>query len=394
MNLIEDWNAALRVIEKIEKAGFEAVIVGGAVRDYLLERNIHDVDVATSALPEEIKNIFSHTVDVGIEHGTVVVLDEGKPIEVTTYRTEGTYKDFRRPDEVIFVRDLAKDLERRDFTINAMAFTKDGEIVDLFGGKEDLKNGMIRAVGDANSRFREDALRMLRAVRFAAQLGFIIEEKTMNAIQKDSDLIEFIAKERIQMELSKIWVADYVYQGIEALVESHLANFLPGRFQEHLEYWEEFHATDSKVGWAYLYLLNRHNSENILDFYKNSNKEKNFAKRVMDAYNRLLKRWNEFDYFSNDLTILETAYDFAIWQGIHVPFSKELIRKVKENLPIQSMEQFALNGNLLMQWSNKKRGPWIKEALEQALYEVLTGRVKNNEEQLKEWFLNEFINER
>lgn len=189
MKLTEDWQVALRVIEKIEEAGHEAVIVGGAVRDFLLQRDVHDVDVATSALPEEIKKIFSQTIDVGMEHGTVVVLDEGKPIEVTTYRTEGTYSDYRRPDEVIFVRELSQDLERRDFTINAMAFTKSGEIIDLFNGKDDLHVGLIRAVGDANSRFREDALRMLRAIRFSAQLGFDIEEKTLEAIQKDSDLI-------------------------------------------------------------------------------------------------------------------------------------------------------------------------------------------------------------
>lgn len=389
-----DWEAALSVIEKIEKAGFEAVIVGGAVRDHLLNRQIHDVDVATSALPMEIKTIFSKTVDVGIEHGTVIVLDEGTPIEVTTYRTDGTYTDYRRPEEVIFVRELPKDLERRDFTINAMAYTKDGRIVDLFGGKEDLEKGIIRAVGDPNSRFREDALRMLRAVRFAAQLGFSIEEKTMAAIQKDSDLIEFIARERIHMELSKMWVADYVYLGVKALVESHLAQYLPGDFGLHLEAWKEFRAKDPEVGWAYLCLLNRPDMETIIDFYKYSNKEKNFTKKVIHAYDRLLNHWNEFDYFSNDLDILETAYDFAVWQGNDVPFSKNHIAKVKEHLPIQSMDEFALNGNLLMQWSGKKGGPWLKEALNEALLAVLTGRVKNEEEQLKEWFLNEFINER
>lgn len=394
MKLIEDWEVALRVIEKIEKAGFEAVIVGGAVRDYLLKRNIHDVDVATNALPEEIKQIFSSTVDVGIEHGTVVVLDEGKPIEVTTYRTDGTYRDYRRPEEVTFVRELPQDLERRDFTINAMAFTKDGDIIDLFGGKEDLKKGIIRAVGDANSRFREDALRMLRAVRFSAQLGFSIEEGTMKAIQKDSDLIEFIAKERIHMELSKIFVADYVYLGIKNLIECELANFLPGNFEKHLEEWKNFKASLPEIGWAYLALLNRDDVTTIWNFYKNSNKEKNFAKKVIQAYEQLLSRWNEYDYFSNDLMILETAYDFAQWQGIDVPFSKDMIAKVKENLPIQSMDDFALNGNLLMKWSEKPRGPWIKEALDQALHEVLSGRVKNDEEQLKEWFLNEFVNER
>lgn len=394
MKLTEDWQVALRVIEKIEEAGHEAVIVGGAVRDFLLQRDVHDVDVATSALPEEIKKIFSQTIDVGMEHGTVVVLDEGKPIEVTTYRTEGTYSDYRRPDEVIFVRELSQDLERRDFTINAMAFTKSGEIIDLFNGKDDLHVGLIRAVGDANSRFREDALRMLRAIRFSAQLGFDIEEKTLEAIQKDSDLIEFIAKERIHMELSKLWVAPYVYKGICSLVDSNLADYLPGNFADHLHSWEHFNTSMPEVGWAYLCLCNRNDISNMMDYYKFSNKEKNFTKKVITVYDHFLRRWNEYDYFINSLTILETAYDFAVWQGRDVPFPKEHIKKIKENLPIQSMEGFCLNGHLLMEWSKEKRGPWIKKALDEALQLVLSGRIKNNEEKLKEWFLHEFINER
>ena len=161
MRNTKDWEAAIDVIEKIEKAGYEAVIVGGAVRDFLLNKQVNDVDVATSATPDEIKKIFHSTVDIGIAHGTILVLDEGQPIEVTTYRTEGIYVDFRRPEQVTFVNSLEKDLERRDFTINSMAMTKTGELIDLFGGRQDIKNNTIRSVGDPNSRFREDALRML-----------------------------------------------------------------------------------------------------------------------------------------------------------------------------------------------------------------------------------------
>lgn len=395
MNKSEEWQVAIRLIEKIEQAGFEAYIVGGAVRDHLLNRKVNDVDVATSALPEQIKKIFSSTIDVGIEHGTILVLDEGQPIEVTTYRTEGTYTDYRRPDEVSFVQSIEEDLKRRDFTMNAMAISKDGELLDLFGGKEDIENGIIRAVGHPNTRFREDALRMLRAIRFSAQLGFSIEEKTMEAIQQDSDLIEFIAKERIHAEFSKMWVSDNVYTGIKSLCESNLANYLKGDFEQHLESWKPFYGDHPEIGWAYLCLLNRSDYETIIDSYKLSNKEKNFIKSVLSAYNSLLKRWTELDYFSYDLNVLETAYTFAKWQQKNVPFSKEHITIVKNSLPIQTIQQLAINGHLLMEWSSKKRGgPWIREALDQALMAVLSGKVKNDEELLKEWFLNEFINER
>lgn len=389
----EEWHVALRVIDKIEKAGFEAYIVGGAVRDHLLDKKVNDVDVATSALPTDIKQIFSSTVDVGIEHGTILVLDEGQPIEVTTFRTEGTYIDYRRPEEVTFVRSLEQDLQRRDFTINAMAVSKEGNIIDLFGGIDDIKNRVIRAVGDPNVRFREDALRMLRAIRFSAQLGFSIEENTMKAIQKDSDLIDFIARERISMELSKMWKSENVYAGIKTLIESQLAKYLYGNFKNTLSYWMDFRTTKSEVGWAYLCLINRTDIQTIFDFYRLSKKEKTFVRNVLNAYNSFLQKWTVMDYFSNDLFVLETAYDFAVWQKHDIPFEKEQIAQKKERLPIQSIDQLAINGNHLMNWSSKKSGPWIKVALDAATMAVLSGAVKNEEVMLKEWFLNDFINE-
>ena len=393
MKVSEEWRVALQVIDRIEKNGFEAVIVGGAVRDHLLQRKVNDVDVATNALPSEVKQIFSSTVDVGIEHGTILVLDEGEPIEVTTYRTEGSYSDFRRPEEVVFVRSLEEDLQRRDFTINAMAYTKEGAIVDLYDGKADLANKVIRAVGDPNVRFREDALRMLRAIRFSAQLGFTIEQETLKAIQIDSDLIDFIANERISMEMAKVWKSEFVYEGIQLLIESKLANYLVGHFKEQLEYWRPFKANKSDVGWAYLCLLNRKEFQDIADFYRLSNKEKTFTRKVLNAYDALSKKWTAMDYFANTLDVLETAYDFAVWQNMKLLFEKENIQKVKSGLPLQSLDQLAINGNHLMDWTTKKRGPWIKVALDAAVIAVLNGYVKNDEEKLKEWFLNDFINE-
>ncbi|MDN4493845.1 CCA tRNA nucleotidyltransferase [Ureibacillus aquaedulcis] len=393
MNVKKEWHVALRVIDKIEKSGFEAVIVGGAVRDYLLQRPVNDVDVATNALPTEIKGIFTSTVDVGIEHGTVLVLDEGEPIEVTTYRTDGTYSDYRRPEEVAFVRNLEDDLQRRDFTINAMAFTKEGKIIDLFGGKEDIDKKLIRAVGNPNVRFREDALRMLRAIRFCAQLGFSIEEETLKAIQVDSDLIDFIANERISMELAKIWKSKYVYYGLQTLIETNLSKFLVGQFAEQLEHWRIFKAGKPVVGWAYLCLLNRQEFQNIADFYRLSNREKTYIRKVLNAFDALRQNWTAMDYFTNELEVLETAYDFARWQNIGLPFKKEKIREIKNNLPLQAIDQLAINGNHLMSWTTRKKGPWIKVALDAATIAVLNGYVENDEEKLKEWFINDFINE-
>lgn len=182
MQNTKEWQAAFTVIEQLEEAGFEAVVVGGAVRDAILNRPAHDVDVATNALPQEVKTVFNRTVDIGIQHGTVLVIVPEGPVEVTTYRTDGEYTDHRRPEEVHFVRSLKEDLQRRDFTMNAIAMRRDGSFVDFYGGQRDIEASVIRAVGEAKVRFAEDALRMLRAVRFSAQLGFSIEAATLQAM--------------------------------------------------------------------------------------------------------------------------------------------------------------------------------------------------------------------
>ena len=169
------FEPARPVLQKIEEAGYEAYFVGGCVRDTILHDEIHDIDIATSAYPSEIKAIFNHTVDTGIEHGTVMILDHGTGYETTTFRTESGYQDYRRPDKVTFVRSLSEDLQRRDFTINALALREDGEVIDLFDGLEDLQKHLIKAVGNPNERFHEYYLRMMRAVRFASKIDFVID---------------------------------------------------------------------------------------------------------------------------------------------------------------------------------------------------------------------------
>jgi tRNA nucleotidyltransferase (CCA-adding enzyme) len=195
---------AWQVVETLERAGHEAYLVGGCVRDKLIKRPVYDYDIATSALPEEVQQLFAHTVPTGIQHGTVSVLQEGFRYEVTTFRTDGDYKDGRRPSEVVFVRSLEEDLARRDLTINAMALERDGTLHDPFGGQLDLKEKRIRAVGDPWKRFAEDALRMLRAIRFAAQLQFAIEEKTLQAITEEAYALKQISRERIRDEWHKM----------------------------------------------------------------------------------------------------------------------------------------------------------------------------------------------
>ncbi len=192
------------IIDILEKSGFEAYAVGGCVRDIILGKEPNDWDITTSAKPDEVKKLFRRTIDTGIEHGTVTVMIDKEGFEVTTYRIDGEYKDNRHPKQVIFTDKLKEDLKRRDFTINAMAFNYRRGIVDEFGGMKDLQDGIIRCVGEPEERFGEDALRILRAVRFAAQLDFDIHEDTCRGITMLAQNLTNISKERIQTELDKM----------------------------------------------------------------------------------------------------------------------------------------------------------------------------------------------
>lgn len=197
------------IITTLQSRGFEAYVVGGCVRDSILGRKPEDWDITTSAKPDQIKELFERTVDTGIEHGTVTVMRGKEGFEVTTYRIDGDYEDGRHPKEVLFTGNLHEDLLRRDFTINAMAYNDKEGLQDIFGGMEDLENGVIRCVGNARERFSEDALRILRAVRFSAQLGFDIHEDTKDAIRKLAGTLRKISAERIQTELVKLLVSPH-----------------------------------------------------------------------------------------------------------------------------------------------------------------------------------------
>lgn len=197
------------IIKNLQRHGYDAYAVGGCVRDSILNRKPEDWDITTSAKPEQVKRIFRRTVDTGIEHGTVTVLIGKDGFEVTTYRVDGLYEDGRHPKEVTFTSRLEEDLKRRDFTINAMAYNDDERLVDAFGGMRDLNYHLIRCVGDPKERFSEDALRILRAVRFSAQLAFPIEPETAEAIKSLAPNLEKISAERIQVELVKLLVSDH-----------------------------------------------------------------------------------------------------------------------------------------------------------------------------------------
>ena len=206
------------IINLLNLRGHSAYMVGGCVRDALLGRKAYDFDITTSALPQEIKEALCNfkTIDTGIEHGTVTVVTDGGSVEITTYRIDGKYTDNRHPDKVEFTSSLQEDLSRRDFTINALAYNDTDGLIDLFGGIDDLKSGVIRAIGDAKMRFKEDALRILRAVRFCAQLGFSVEENTSRAMLEMCNLLTNISRERVKAEIEKALVSPYTESSLKS----------------------------------------------------------------------------------------------------------------------------------------------------------------------------------
>ena len=222
------------IIDNIRSHGYEAFIVGGCVRDAVLGRIPGDWDITTSAKPEQVKEIFGKTVDTGLKHGTVTIIKHGSGYEVTTYRIDGEYLDGRHPETVEFTPDLREDLKRRDFTINAMAYSHETGIVDEFEGMEDLKRRVIRCVGCAKDRFTEDALRILRAVRFAAQLDFVIEDETYKAIAEIAPNLVHVSKERIQVELTKLLLSDHP-EKIWMVDATGIADYVTSGFPEVFE---------------------------------------------------------------------------------------------------------------------------------------------------------------
>lgn len=384
------------VIRLLEQAGYEAVFVGGAVRDYVLGKPAKDIDIATSAKPEEVKALFPMTVDIGTAHGTVLVLMDGEPIEVTTYRTEGTYSDHRRPDEVQFVTSLREDLLRRDFTMNALAMTKDGELIDLFGGRQDMAHQLIRAVGHAADRFSEDALRMFRAVRFTAVLDFAIEEDTLEAIRAHAAQIQYISVERLKAEMDKLCKGANPAKAFHFIQQTALANYLP-LFPKNIDKLNQLVPFATAIeGWACLMVVGDFTPGEISKAYKLSNAEKSFLSAVHQAVMKRSKGlFTLDDYYAYDLAVLLLAekMTFVMGNGCQTLSEKEIINR-KQSLPIQSTADLAVTGKDLMIWTDLRGGRWTGEWMEKITKAVLYGQCANNPNDLKGWFLDEFKREK
>ena len=388
---------ALPVMQQLVDAGYEAYFVGGSVRDMLLHKPISDVDIATSATPQEVKEIFPHTVDVGIEHGTVMVIYHKEGYEVTTFRTEEGYEDFRHPDKVTFVRSLEEDLKRRDFTINALAIGIDDQLMDFFDGIGDLERQCIRCVGDAKERFNEDALRMFRAVRFVGQLGFQVEEETKNAISLLKMNLSKVAVERMKVEFEKMIQSSYRKDALKLFVETGLYQACPlfdGKGEILLKL-AEFPIKEMSVLQAWILFVDALNLSDkevthLLKSWKSSNEQ---IRDVLVGYKTYRARkedeWNFFLAYDCPYKVACEVEQLLIAQG-----KSESMRELEgtyQSLPICSMNDIQLNGHDIIRILKlDKKGPIIGQVLKTVEKMILEQSISNDAEVLETYVSSHF----
>ncbi|MGT2957546.1 CCA tRNA nucleotidyltransferase [Streptococcus bovimastitidis] len=392
MTMPSEFQKALPILRQIKEAGFEAYFVGGSVRDVLLERPIHDVDIATSSYPQETKSIFPRTVDVGIEHGTVLVLENGGEYEITTFRTEDVYVDFRRPSHVSFVRSLEEDLKRRDFTVNALALDEEGNIIDCFNGLEDLKNKSLRAVGKAHERFEEDALRVMRGFRFAATLGFTIEEATYQAMKQEAKLLAKISVERIFIEFDKLLMAEYWRKGLALLIDAQANQFLPdlaGKEEDLLRLMavikDTFTFENSAQAWAHLMIsLGIYDSRAFLKKWKTSNDFQKAVSKIVSLYHfREKQELDKLSLYTYGKEVALLVEDLRQARALESDFAR--IQELDEALVIHDKHEMAINGRYLMQEMGMKPGPQLGEILNRVELAIVNGQVPNQIEAIRQF---------
>ncbi|WP_154836846.1 CCA tRNA nucleotidyltransferase [Staphylococcus sp. Marseille-Q1834] len=391
---IELFEKALPILDTIEKNDFEAYFVGGSVRDYIMDRAVHDIDITTSATPDEIEDMFDHTIPIGREHGTVNVVYQGDNYEVTTFRAESDYVDHRRPSEVYFVRDLYKDVQRRDFTINAIAMDKNYKLYDYFEGQDDINHRLIRTVGDAQERFSEDALRILRGLRFQSQLDFIIDKMTYIAMQEQIEDIEHLSIERIVVELKKLISGQNVGESYSNLLTLGLFAHVP--FFKDIDMNQVKIETPIRFEMWLAIIITKCQPQTSLSKLKISNKEKSdiqLYSKIMTVLPQINNKDDlklcVYDYGKTNiqevLNIQSILHANSLATASPLIINEQTINEIANQLPIQTRKDMNINGGDLLNHFQKKSGPWLKELLRKVEGAVVTGKVQNTKDEILKW---------
>ena len=358
---------ALKVIEEISSHGFKAYLVGGFVRDYILNIQSSDIDITTNATPQNIREMFQEECLPGEDYGSVTVVKRGIRYEITTFRKEIGYADHRKPVEIKYIDDLYQDLLRRDFTINAICMNQNGEIIDYLGGQRDIHNKKITSIGDASMKFEEDALRILRAIRFAAVLGFQLDEEVVHAIHKHKGLLKELSYYRKKSELDKMFGSSHVEDAIDLLLKFGLDKEL------ELSNLEKVHHTNSLIGvWSIL---------NVTEKYPFTNNEK----ELIQSINEVLPL-NNLDPMA--------LYKYGLYVNSVAAEIKEVdIKDVTEsynNLVIKSRSDLEITSDEIMELLDREPGSYLTEVYQDIEKEVLYRRLENDKDSLSRYIVEHY----
>lgn len=409
-----------KVLKALLDSGHSAYFVGGCVRDELMDRPVHDMDIATSAKPEMVMDLFERTIPTGLQHGTVTVLMGDYPFEVTTFRKESHYEDHRHPSAVEFVSGIVEDLQRRDFTMNAIARSLDGELTDPFLGLEDIRKGIIRCVGKSEERFNEDALRMMRAIRFASVFGFRPVKSLWRALTNGRDKLSFVAMERIRAELERLVLGSHPLRGLELLRRSRLLHYAKIPFKEPGELTREQHqrlqalnhlpAEPQGLRWSMLLqglAVSGSEAEALM-------KEWTFSNQVAETTAEIMRFDASWREIRSSLEVEETERLRRSWVSQQLLYGQTIsglwleresqwlaytggegreaqLRLHEEEMqwhlavPVHDLKELAIRGGDVLAALDLKGGPWLGELMKQVLLLVAVGDAPNEKKALLEY---------
>lgn len=384
--LTNAFKKAIPILKIIERHGYEAYFVGGCVRDLFLEKEVNDIDIATSASPQMIQKIFPKVIPVGIEHGTVIVRYDSSSYEITTFYTDDLYSS------LLFEKEIYEDLKRRDFTMNALALDLNGTLIDLFSGKQDIQQKIIRSVGQGRQRFQEDSLRIIRALRFVSQLGFRIESNTLNAMNDLQSNINSIAIERIYNEFSKLISGDYLQESLEYMKTLKIEKNLP-IFKNHIGVLEKIpihvKSIDSfSVFITMIVCLNEDiKIEDWIKIWKCPNKVKNEAIILKDSLDRFkIIGLDPILVYNLPINLEKSFIQLIEIFIIHSQNLNNQIKEMRKNLPITAKNQLAIKGDeILLLFPKLTKGRWIHDLIQKLEEAVVLGKIHNTKYELKEW---------
>lgn len=370
--------------------GHEAYFVGGFVRDYLLKLSTEDIDITTSAEPDAVMSYFKNAKPTGLKFGTVTVFVDDQAFEVTTFRKEGKYKNYRHPDKIEYSQTIEEDLKRRDFTINALAMKQNGEIIDLFQGMNDLDNKIIRAIGNPFERFSEDALRILRAFRFVSKLDFSIESETLRAIENNRMLLQKIANERVIAEIKKIILSPYREKALGLMHQARIGEALPG-LDKGLEFLSGLNGY--RLGlWEFYALCFHLNQEGIPESWRFSNKERSLIQTIIDLVE--VTRHDDF----NETIIYADGLDLCLMGNnvnrlINNRNDQEgKILSIWNSMPIHSTCELAFKGQDILNNTNIVDARIIGQIIDEIIIRVITGTLKNDYDEIHA-FVRQYLQE-